>query len=52
MLEILCENILSEVIPERSEEKDLIVEYQKEKFRWAGHVTRFIDNMWTRVVVE
>ena len=53
MLEILLrEHIQIEVIQKWSRVKDMITEYQKQKFHWAGHVTMFTDNRWSHAVVE
>ena len=31
--------------------KDVIKEYQKQKFYWVGHIARSTDKRWTSVVV-
>ena len=53
MLEILLhEHIRSKVIGEWSRVKDMIMDYWKQKFHWAGHFTRFTDNKWTCAVAK
>ena len=47
----LHDQIVSQVIWERNEVKDVIVEYQKQKFHWAEHITKFTDNRCSCQVV-
>ena len=32
--------------------KDMIAEYQKQKFLWAGHIAMFTDSRWIHTVLE
>ena len=43
---LMCEHIQSKVIREQSRMKDVIMEYQKQKFCRVRHTTRFLIIKW------